>query len=227
MEDRKEGHAKRPSRSRAARRFCGAGVLTLFLLGLAPGIAIAHEGRKVGDLEYTVGWSSEPAYAGFGNEVLVEIHRGLQPLEGAELEAVVSFGGADSEVKTDPIPLEPAFDEPGVYLGYMIPTRPGTYTFQISGTVEGKRFDETFTSGPNTFSDIQNSTAVEFPEQDPTRGEIAQALEQVTSRLDDLGSEVERVNEESQGTDASMYLAIGAGLVALIALALAARRRPA
>jgi hypothetical protein len=199
---------------------------TVALIVALPAVATAHETRQVGDHEVVVGWSNEPAFAGFGNEVQVVISHGRQPVEEAELEAVVAFGEEDSDVTTDPIPLEPAFDSPGEYLGYIIPTRPGTYSFHVTGTVEGEEFDETFTSGPDTFSDIENPTAVEFPEQDPTRGEIAGAVDQITGRIDVLRAEVAAAAEEANDPDPlTMWIAIGAGVVAVIALVVALIRR--
>jgi hypothetical protein len=176
----------------------------------------------VGDHEVVVGWSNEPAYAGFGNEVQVIVSHGAEPVEDAELEAVVAYGDPNSQTTTDPIPLEPAFDNPGEYLGYIIPTRPGTYSFLVTGTVEGDRFDETFTSGPDTFGDIENPTAVEFPEQDPTRGDIAEAVERLTSRVEDLRTEL---SDDEGGDPLTLWVAIGAGVVALIALVVALRPR--
>jgi hypothetical protein len=211
--------------SKTHRRRISAATTVALIVAL-PAVATAHETRTVGDHEVVVGWSNEPAYAGFGNEVQVVISHGRQPVEEAELEAVVAFGEEDSDVTTDPIPLEPAFDSPGEYLGYIIPTRPGTYSFHVTGTVEGEEFDETFTSGPDTFSDIENPTAVEFPEQDPTRGEIAGAVDQITGRIDVLRAEVAAAAEEANDPDPlTMWIAIGAGVVAVIALVVALIRR--
>jgi hypothetical protein len=186
--------------------------------------ASAHEVREVGDLTFVVGWSNEPAYAGFGNEVQVIVDRGERPVEGGELEAEVIFGDPESETRTDPIVLDPAFDTPNEYLGYIIPTRPGTYTFHVTGTVGGQTIDETFTSGPETFDDVNNPTSAEFPEQDPTRGELAGALDRLTDRIEDVRAEVAA---DDGGDPVAMWIAIGAGVVALIALGLAARRRAA
>ncbi|MGH2696842.1 MAG: hypothetical protein ACRDIW_07605, partial [Actinomycetota bacterium] len=58
----------------------------------------------------------------------------------------------------------------------------------------------------------------------PTRGEIAGALERLTGRIEDLRSEVNAATEEAEDP-VPLYVAIGAGLVGLIALALAVRQR--
>jgi hypothetical protein len=209
-------------RSRNAAVMAVVGAMALVLV--FPAAASAHVTRRVGGHEVVVGWSNEPAFAGFGNEVQVIISHGREPVEDAELEAVVSFGGEDSGTESDPVPLEPAFDSPGEYLGYMIPTRPGTYSFHITGTVEGEEFDEVFTSGPDTFSDMENPTDVAFPAQDPTAGELAQALDRLSGRIEDLQADVTSAEEEGD-SNVALWIAIGAGVLALIALAVGARRR--
>ncbi len=214
---------KRTKRGRGLARAVAASVIAVAMMWTA-GVASAHEQRRVGDHDVVVGWASEPAYAGFGNEVSVRIMHREDPVEDAELDAVVAFGGEDAETTTQPMPLEPAFGDPGHYVAYIIPTRPGTYSFHVTGTVEGEQFDETFTSGPDTFNDVQNPTDAEFPEQDPTRGEIAEALDRLSGRVEELSAEEPA---EDEGSDVALWVAIGAAALALIALVLAVRRRPA
>jgi hypothetical protein len=212
--------APRPRR----RGLLAVAVATVALgaLILPAGVVQAHESREVGDLTLVVGWSNEPAFAGFGNEVQVIVSetRGERPVEDGELEAEVVFGegGASTQVT-----LDPSFSTPNEYLGYLIPTRAGTYTFNVSGTVGGETIEETFTSGPDTFNDVQNPADAEFPEQDPTRGEIAEALDRLSGRVEELGAQ----EPADEGSDPALWIAIGAGVLALIAVVLAARRRSA
>lgn len=213
----------RTKRGRVPARALTVATIALTATATA-GVASAHEQRRVGDHEVVVGWNSEPAYAGFGNEVSVRIMHGNDPVEDAELEAVVAFGGEEAETTTQPMPLEPAFGDPGHYVAYIIPTRPGTYSFQVTGTVEGEEFDETFTSGPDTFNDVQNPADAEFPEQDPTRGEITEALDRLSGRVEELSAQEPA---EDEGPDVALWVAFGAAVLALIAIGLAARRRPA
>jgi hypothetical protein len=206
-----------------ARTIAVLAVATTLLPTVQGGVASAHEVREVGDLTFVVGWSNEPAFAGFGNEVQVIVTetRGERPVEDGEMEAEVTFGesGVSSQVT-----LDPAFDTPNEYLGYIIPTRPGTYSFHVTGTVGGETIDETFTSGEDTFDDVNNPADAEFPEQDPTRGEIAERLDRLDARLRELGSGEESADE---GNDPALWIAIGAGVISLIALVLTARRRTA
>jgi hypothetical protein len=213
---------KRSKRGRAPARALAIAAIAAAVIGTT-GVASAHEVREVGDLTLVVGWSGEPAFAGFGNEVQVIVTetRGERPVEDGELEAEVVFGesGATTEVT-----LDPSFSTPNEYLGYLIPTRAGTYTFNVTGTVGGQTIDEEFTSGPDTFNDVQNPADAEFPEQDPTRGEIAEALDRLSGRVEELSASEEPADE---GPDVALWIAIGAAVLALIAVGLAARRRSA
>lgn len=200
-------------------RLSAAAVLLLLLLGVG-GAAVAHEHRAVDGLETTVGWLEEPAYAGFLNAVQLVLERptgptgaaseedSAAPVEGASLEVEVIFGGPDATEKTEPMELRPAFEAPGEYRAALIPTRPGTYTFHIFGTVGDQEFDENYTSGEDTFNDIQQSSEVEFPVQDPDRGQLAERLESLS-------------DQSASDVRTATYLAVGAIVLALLAALLA------
>jgi hypothetical protein len=210
----------RMSQRHGARRTAVIGLAATAFLTLQAGPADAHEVREVGDLTFVVGWSSEPAFAGFGNEVQVIVTetQGERPVKGGELEAEVIFGDPESDTRTT-LTLDPAFDTPNEYLGYIIPTRPGTYSFHVTGTVGGQEIDEVFTSSPETFNDVENPADAEFPAQDPSRGELAQAVERLNERVENQAS------EEDGGDPLALWIAVGAAVLALIAIVLAARRR--
>jgi hypothetical protein len=216
------GNGRRAIRAHGVRAVAVATIATGLLI-VPTGAAQAHESRQVGDLTLVVGWANEPAFAGFGNEVQVIVTetRGERPVEDGELEAEVVFGEGGASTR---VTLDPSFSTPNEYLGYIIPTRPGTYTFNVSGRVGGETIDETFTSGPDTFNDVQNPADAEFPEQDPTRGEIAEALDRLSGRIEELRAQEPA---EEEGTDLALWIAIGAAVLALIAVGVAARRRSA
>ena len=102
----------------------------------------AHEGREVGDGKYeiTFGWQVEPAYAGVynGPEVFIHTHGATEedekPVIGAEktLKLKVMFGNQSKELE-----LKPAWQDPGHYVAQLTPTRPGDYSFQLTGTLNG------------------------------------------------------------------------------------------
>lgn len=187
--------------------------------------ALAHEHRRVGSLEVTVGWSEEPAFAGFKNSIQVIIERGGGPVEDASLEVDVLFGEQDAEISTGPMPLDPAFDSPGEYNAPLIPSRPGTYTFHLTGEAAGQQIDEFFTSGEETFDSPRSTAEAEFPEQDPTRGEIAERLDRLEARIgEEAAPPSDPVGDEApdEGLD---LLSIGALVLAAIALVVALGRR--
>jgi hypothetical protein len=203
--------------------------------------ALAHERRVQGDHVFVVGWLDEPAFAGFKNAVQFIASHGNEPLEGAEVEVEVIFGEPDSEERTEAMPLEAAFGTPGEYHAFLIPTRPGTYSFHVTGTLEGsEQIDEMFTSGPDTFNDVQEPTEVQFPVQDPTTGELSEAVTRLQERVERATTELATAHEDLstaavQAEDAKDSASL-ARLLAIIALVVGAaavvvavlfRRRPA
>lgn len=130
-------------------------------------LASAHEVRHVGPYTFVVGFLNEPAYAGQENSIDLTICNGAQcnytvqdgqrvvanPVQNAEqtLKAEVSQGGNAPLT----LPLAARYANPGKYASYFVPSKAGTYTFHIFGTLSGLKIDEKFTSGPNTFSDAK------------------------------------------------------------------------
>ncbi|HYH27896.1 MAG TPA: hypothetical protein VEA19_03850 [Actinomycetota bacterium] len=205
---------------RSVRLVLASGLFCLIPAMASP--AWAHETRQVGDYELVVGWWQEPAFAGQPNGPEVTVTKGGDPVnEGVELEVELVFG---SETMT--YPLEAAFvvgvfGDEGNYNANLVPTRPGTYTYRLTGTIEGNQIEEEFTSGPETFGDIEDPAELAFPAVDPSQAELASRLERETQRL----------NEEVDAASSARtfgFVGMGVGLLALVlaALALARARRP-
>ncbi len=164
--------------------FLLAVVVTSTTLGVA-GSARAHGHREVGEHEWTVGWTDEPAFVGFKNAVQLTLahHGGDQPVEGAEkgLEVVVSIGGRE----TEPLELRTVFDSPGEYRADLIPTVPGDYTFRFTGTLEGEEIDQSFTASKDDFSQIEGTSDVTFPKAAPSNAELAERIETAEANAQD------------------------------------------
>jgi hypothetical protein len=164
-----------------ALRLFAAAVASAVLVALVAtwpaGTASAHEHRAVGNYEFVVGWVNEPTLANEPNGLSLRItffENGVPegeseeteaegvPVEGAEetVQAEIIVGGG---AETKELTLEPAFNDPGHYEGLAIPTLAGEYTFHISGSIDGFEFDETFNSGPNTFSSVEDPATLQFP----------------------------------------------------------------
>ncbi len=206
--------------------------VALMLLGAAP--TLAHEGRKLGDLEMEVGWGTEPAYSGEVNSVqILLVHDGKPVVDlGDTLDVEVTFGDQRQTFSLEPFFEEGEFGTPGDYRAWLIPTTTGQYSFHFTGTIDGEDVDETFTSGPKTFDDVQNPQSVEFPVQQPSTGELAERIARVEPRL---ASAISNVQADVQTTsdDASsaktiglIGLVVGAiGLIVAIVALVASRRK--
>jgi hypothetical protein len=208
--------------SAAARRAATFAVVTLavgvlaVIAAAAP--ASAHEGRHVDDLELVVGFGTEPAYTGQPNSVQVLLSHDGRPVTRLrdDLVVEVSFGDETKEYRLEPFFEVGEFGVPGDYRAWFVPSQPGRYTFHVMGTVEGEEVDETFTSGPQTFSPVQDVSDATFPEvRAPSNQELADRIEAEAARTRDLLAST--VDAASRAADSAENV----GLVALVLAAIA------
>lgn len=138
------------------------------------GATFAHEEREVGDYILEVAFLNEPVYSGEQNGLFLLVLRGDEPVQGLEesVQATVRYGS-----QTRNLEISPSSAEPGAYESVFFPTAAGPYTFQITGEIEGQAVDEAFTSGPGTFSEVQDVTGGQFPVQFPSTGDIVRDAE--------------------------------------------------
>lgn len=172
------------------------------------GTALAHESRDIDDINMVVGFIDEPAYSGQKSGLDLRVTHHEEPVEGLEetLQAEVTFEG-----QTRQLEISPRFGEPGAYLSVFFPTAAGPYTFRIFGEIEGEAVDESFTSGPDTFSEVQDVTGGQFPVVLPAAGDTARDAE---------------AGAAAAGTATIALVIGGAGLVVgLVAIGLTLARR--
>jgi hypothetical protein len=180
-----------PRQARLARRWAALSVI-LAVGGAAP--ALAHEQRASGGFDLVVGWGEEPAYTGVMNSVEVTVSEagaGAPVTDlGDALQVEVSKGS-----DTITLPLEAV--APGVsgaagtYRAWLIPTRPGTYTFRLTGSIRGQDVGESFTSSASTFDDVEHLARIQFPAQDPSTGQLATRIDREVPRLNDRNEALE------------------------------------
>lgn len=184
------------------------GIVLTMIVGV--GATLAHESREVGEFNFVVGFIDEPVFSGQKSGLEFTVSRGEEPVEGLEetLEAEVIFEGDSRE-----LPISPQFGEPGAYRSVFFPTAAGLYTFRIFGEVEGEPIDESFTSGPDTFSEVTDVAGGQFPVVFPATGDIV------------------RDAEAGAGAATTSTIALGLGgaglLAGLVALGLTLSRRRA
>jgi hypothetical protein len=159
-------------------------VLVIASLLIFSGHAYAHERRNVGPYQFVVGWLNEPAYLGQLNSLDLRVTdtRNTQPVVGLEktLTADVAAGGLSPFT----LAVSARFGAAGAYNGWIMPTAPGTYTFHIKGKVDTLDVDEKFTSGPGTFGDIEDTSAVQYPASVPVAGALGTKLDAIQSGVD-------------------------------------------
>jgi hypothetical protein len=185
--------------------------------------ALAHEERDVGRYTFAVGFGSEPAYAGVLNSIqllLSDAHG--KPVTSLRPGVTVSvgFGSQTQRLSIEPNSEIGEFGTPGDYRAWFIPTRPGSYRFHFSGRVNGQPVDETFTSGPKTFDDVQDPTEAEFPVKDPTIGQLSERVTREVPRLEaGIAGARTQASEVADEAGTATTLSVVAIVVGLLALA--------
>jgi len=160
----------------------GTALLSTIVLLLAWTPLRAHETKSVEKLRVTVGWGDEPVYTGFNNVVEVDVAdaagAGVIDPSGS-LSAEVTFGN-----ERIVLPLMPEGKKPGHYSAPIVPTRPGTYTFHITGTLKGQAVDLSSTCSDRTFDCVIDVAEIQFPAKDPSTGQLAERLGRALPRAD-------------------------------------------
>ena len=166
------------------RAIAAAIAVVVASFGILSTPAAAHETRMVGPYTFIVGWVNEPAVVGQSNglDLTVTETDGDKAVEGLEktLKAEVITGGG---AKTRGLELAPDGDQPGHYTSGFVPTRVGDYTFHISGMAGTTKIDEKFESGPNRLDPVTDIVGLEFPDQVPSTGDLAQQLADANTKL--------------------------------------------
>jgi hypothetical protein len=212
-----------------------AATLAVLLIPLLAGPAAAHEARTVSKYHFAVGFGDEPAYAGEKNSVqLLLADAKDKPV--TDLTDTLKVEVATGSAEPLQLPVEPFFEvgefgTPGDYRAFFIPTAPGSYSFHFTGTIKGQKIDQTFTSGPKTFSDVEDPAQVQYPAKQPTTGQLATRVDRETGRVNAaLAAERDQAKDDaaSARTLAVIGLVVGAlGLLVAIVALVQRRRTPA
>ena len=209
---------------RIRAKLAAAAVLAVAVLTLMPGVASAHEEKHVGPYLLAVGFGTEPdAYAGYPNSVQLLLSKNDKPVVdlGDTLKVVVEFGDRSS----DPMPLQPFFEIgesgiPGDYRAFFVPSQAGDYTFLITGTIHGTKVDESFSSGPKTFSSVRDISSATFPKvESPTNADLAARIQAESDRTSTaLATATDAANSAKDAADSAKTVGVVAVVVGAIAL---------
>jgi hypothetical protein len=216
--------------SRPAGRAGTLAIISSVLIVTFCGHAAAHEERHVNGFHFAVGFGEEPAYAGERNSVqLLLTDANGKPIVdlGSSLKVQVGYQAE----KMAPLTMQPDFEigesgTPGDYRAWFIPTRPGPYSFHFTGSIKGRKIDQTFKSGEKTFSSVEDPQGVEFPAKDPTSGQLSELLQRESARLSRT-IETARSESSEDVTTARNFglLGVGLGIIALVVAVFAVSRK--
>jgi len=179
----------------AARPLAVLGGLLLAFAVVAP--VAAHEERDVNGYQFAVGFIDEPVYVGDKSGLEFFVNKDNQPVADLEktITAQVTYGSAAPR----DLPITADDDVAGRYFSSFIPTAAGKYSFHLKGTLpDGSSLDQTFTSSPTGFNEVQEVAGCQYPVQFPSQAELAA--------------------QAKQGADAAsqVTIAIGLGAVGVI-----------
>jgi hypothetical protein len=201
------------------RRVLTISALVGALVLLVAGPALAHGEYDHGDIAIATGFQTEPAYVGQPNAVELEITKAGQPVTDVgqgDLKVGVSFGGQSTALTLEPNFEVGEWGTPGDYIASFIPTQPGTYTFHIDGTVAGTQVRFSMTSGPDTFSEVEDPAPAMFPAVEaPSTTDLSTKIDAATTQAD------ASISAAKDAADSAKTVAIIAIVIALVAVALA------
>src|SRR3954471_18488697 len=134
-------------------RICMTVAVALTLALPAP--ATAHVEQRSGPFRVRMGWAEEPPYSGSPTAVEGEARRrdgAPVAVPPGALGAQVGFGRAVVTMELTPT------EERGNLRAAIVPTRPGTYAFHVSGSLRGHDVDVDATCSSATFDCVLEPT---------------------------------------------------------------------
>lgn len=103
--------------------------------------AYAHITKNFGNIQVEVGWSNEPALVGELNNIIVQVNQ--TGGKNTQTPVINALGSMDMAVKyggvTKPLDFVPSEQTEGLYNGQMIPTRVGSYSLVLNGTIQEQK----------------------------------------------------------------------------------------
>ena len=151
--------------------------------------ALAHITKAFGNYLVTVGWQNEPTYAGLLNAPILEVKKGsgdsAKPVINAlaNMQISIKYGSV-----TKQLDFVPDNTVDGQYVSPLIPTRVGTYSLIMKGTVENQNID---TGIP--LDDVASIDTLNFPQSGSSAdtsniGQVSTIINQLTNDIEDAKS---------------------------------------
>lgn len=180
----------------------GLSILILLSCSISPFVikpASAHITRTFGNYIVEVGWNDEPVYTGLMNEIQVTIKKGsgdsAKPVINAlkDMQVSIKYGTV-----TKQLDFVPSQTEDGQYVSPVLPTRVGSYSLVLKGTVESQSIDSEI-----PLDDVESVSKLNFPESGSS-GDNSANLGQISSTLSQLTNDIEEAKKNSDAASQSV-----------------------
>jgi len=150
--------------------------------------ASAHLTKPFGNYLITVGWKNEPSLTGQMNSPIVIVKKGsgdsAKPIINALANMQISIKYGSVTKNLDFVPDQTA---DGQYVSPLIPTRVGTYSLVMKGTIEDQSID---TEIP--LDEVASVDTINFPQADSSGssniGQVGPIINQLTSDIEEAKS---------------------------------------
>jgi hypothetical protein len=213
----------------------------------------AHTERTFGNIIVTIGWSNEPPLVGLLNNAIVQVNQTSgkntqTPIINAlaNMDIAVKYGGV-----TKPLDFVPSEETEGMYNGQMIPTRPGTYSLVLNGTIQNQKInaeiplDLVESTQKLNFPDsggassggigVSNTAATSNNIGPQLQGIVSQLANDIDStkgsidKLTKTSANTQKTIQDLKGTNDRLYMiglgGVGAGVAGIVIAAAAISRR--
>jgi len=164
-------------------------ILILLVFSNSPFVikpASAHITKVFGNYLVTVGWQNEPVYNGLLNAPIVEVKKGsgdsAKPVINAlaNMQISIKYGSV-----TKQLDFVPDSTVDGQYVSPLLPSRVGTYSLIMKGTIEDQQID---TEIP--LDDVASIDTLNFPQSGSSAdtsniGQIGTIINQLTSDIEE------------------------------------------
>ena len=163
-------------------------ILILLIFSNSPFVikpASAHTTKVFGNYLITVGWQNEPTYSGSLNAPIVEVKKGsgdsAKPVINAlaNMQISIKYGSV-----TKQLDFVPDSTVDGQYVSPLIPTKIGSYSLVMKGTIEDQSIDTEI-----ALDDVAGIDTLNFPSSSAVDnsnvGQIGTIINQLTSDIED------------------------------------------
>lgn len=161
-----------------------------------------------GDAVMTVLSGPHDAMDGHEHDPGDTTHTAMTPILDAASTLQVEVIHAATETSRT-MSLRPVFGDHGGYAADFVPTAPGVYTFRFFGEIEGETFDESFSSGPGSFDEIEPARNVQFPIE-------LREVRELQGAVEGLQSELALAGDTASDADSAASTALIIGIIGLI-----------